>query len=160
MNGSGGLTIIHVCGEEKMLLGAPSSRRYSYIHENTTNISGGKKLLLTNFGRPDHGGITIGFLMEYMSLCNQWVLQVMLPSACSFIVLVFTVFHYTLRPTWPYSCVGYIYFHMPEGFCFAAFFFFHVFTLCTFSFVFFLCCFSFVNFVVSCVYVCLLARRR
>jgi hypothetical protein len=35
----------------------------------------------------------------------QWVLQVMLPSACSFIVLVFTVIHYMFRPTWPSSSV-------------------------------------------------------
>jgi hypothetical protein len=28
----------------------------------------------------------------------QWVLQVMFPSACSFNVLVFTVFHYMFRP--------------------------------------------------------------
>jgi hypothetical protein len=114
----------------------------------------------------------------------QWVLQVMLLSACSFIVLVFTVFHYMFRPTWPSSCVGYIYFHMPEGFCFAAFFFcllFHVVTLCTcpsmvwvkyevllfmlFLVLLYMCfftcvfpvLFSFVNFVVSCVCVCLLA---
>jgi hypothetical protein len=31
----------------------------------------------------------------------QWVLQVMFPSACSFIVL----FHYMFRPTWPSSGV-------------------------------------------------------
>jgi hypothetical protein len=35
----------------------------------------------------------------------QWVLQVMLPSACSFIVFVFTVFHYMFRPTWQSSGV-------------------------------------------------------
>jgi hypothetical protein len=35
----------------------------------------------------------------------QWVLQVMLPSACSFIVFVFTVFRYMFRPTWPSSSV-------------------------------------------------------
>jgi hypothetical protein len=53
----------------------------------------------------------------------QWVLQVMFPSAWSFIMLVFTVFHYTLRPTWPSSgFVRYFYFRMSEGFCFAAFF--------------------------------------
>jgi hypothetical protein len=32
----------------------------------------------------------------------QWVLQVMLPSVCSFVVVVFTVFHYMFRPTWPF----------------------------------------------------------
>jgi hypothetical protein len=32
-------------------------------------------------------------------------LQVMFPSACSFIVLVSTVFHYMFRPTWPSSSV-------------------------------------------------------
>jgi hypothetical protein len=35
----------------------------------------------------------------------QWVLQVMLPSSCSFIVLVFIVFHCMFRPTWPSSSV-------------------------------------------------------
>jgi di/tricarboxylate transporter len=35
----------------------------------------------------------------------QWVSQVMFLSACSFIVLVFTVFHYMFRPTWPSSGV-------------------------------------------------------
>jgi hypothetical protein len=34
-----------------------------------------------------------------------WVLQVMFPSVCSFIMLVFTVFHYMFRPTWPSSSV-------------------------------------------------------
>jgi hypothetical protein len=36
----------------------------------------------------------------------QWVLQVMFPSACSFIVLVFTVFHYMFRPSWPSSSLN------------------------------------------------------
>jgi hypothetical protein len=35
----------------------------------------------------------------------QWILQVMFPSACSFIVLVFAVFHYMFRPTWRSSGV-------------------------------------------------------
>jgi hypothetical protein len=32
----------------------------------------------------------------------------MFPSACSFIVLLFTVVHYVFRPTWPSSGVGYV----------------------------------------------------
>jgi hypothetical protein len=36
----------------------------------------------------------------------QWILQVMPPSACCFIVCWFsTVFHYMFRPTWPSSSV-------------------------------------------------------
>jgi hypothetical protein len=35
----------------------------------------------------------------------SWLLQVMSPSACSFVVLVSTVFHYMFRPTWPSSSV-------------------------------------------------------
>jgi hypothetical protein len=36
------------------------------------------------------------------SICIvQWVLQIMFPSVCSFIVLVSTVFHYMFRLTWP-----------------------------------------------------------
>jgi hypothetical protein len=86
------------------------------------------------------------------------VLQVMLPSACSFIVLVVTVLHYMFRPTWQSSGVGYYYFHMPKEFCFAAFLpFFHVVTFCNVSICVFPVLFSFVNFVVSCVCVCLLA---
>jgi hypothetical protein len=59
-----------------------------------------------------------------------------------------------------FKCVGYFNFHIPEGFCFAAFlsFFFHFVILCTFPFVFcscavflrYFCCF------LACV-VCLLA---
>jgi hypothetical protein len=50
------------------------------------------------------------------------------------------------------------YFHMLEGFYFAAFFFFHVATLCTFSIcVLFLCCFPSLFLLFPCVCVCLLA---
>jgi hypothetical protein len=60
----------------------------------------------------------------------------MFPSACSFIVLVFTTC---------FDLDGHLqvcrifYFHMLVGFCFAAFFlpFFHVVTVCMFPFVFF-----------------------
>jgi hypothetical protein len=59
-----------------------------------------------------------------------------------------------------FRCVGYFFnFHMPEGFCFPAFFchFFHVVTLCMFPFVFFLCCFpSLILLFLACVFVCLL----
>jgi hypothetical protein len=52
-----------------------------------------------------------------------------------------------------FKCVGYFHFHMPEGFCFAAFF--QVVTLCTFPFVFFLCCFSsLILLFLACVFVC------
>jgi hypothetical protein len=55
-------------------------------------------------------------LMSFFSCCScfslsQWVLQVMLPSACSFIVdvsllhLVVAVLHCMFRPTWPSSGV-------------------------------------------------------
>jgi hypothetical protein len=102
----------------------------------------------------------------------------MLPSACSFIVLVATVLHYMFRPTWPSSSVVYFYFHMSEGICFAGFFAFFLtwshsarfylwgglnmryYYLCNFwyCYICFLLVFFFVNFVVvSCVYVCLLA---
>jgi hypothetical protein len=36
---------------------------------------------------------------------TERVLQVMLPSACSFIVLALTALHYMFRPTWPSSSV-------------------------------------------------------
>jgi hypothetical protein len=69
----------------------------------------------------------------------QWVLQVMLPSACSFIVLVFTVFRYMFRPTWPSSGVTIFLFSYAWRIllrCFFAFFFYVV-TLCSFPFLFF-----------------------
>jgi hypothetical protein len=50
----------------------------------------------------------------YVSVCVQL-----------YCILVFTVFPYMFRPTWPSSCVqdsSYIYFHMLKGFCFPAFF--------------------------------------
>jgi hypothetical protein len=40
-----------------------------------------------------------------LKLLMEWVLQVMFPSACSFIVLLFTVLYYMFRPTWPSSSV-------------------------------------------------------
>jgi hypothetical protein len=85
----------------------------------------------------------------------------MLPSACSFTVLVVTVLHYMFRPTWPSSSVKYFYFICLEGICFAGFSFFYLFFiifLCTWShFARFLFCFSSLIFVVPCVCVCLLA---
>jgi hypothetical protein len=51
---------------------------------------------------------TYAIILHFSTLLHcivQWVLQVMLLSACSFIVLVFTVFHYMVRPTWPSSGV-------------------------------------------------------
>jgi hypothetical protein len=39
------------------------------------------------------------------TLLIKWLLQVTFASACSFIVLVSTVFHYMFRPTWPSSSV-------------------------------------------------------
>jgi hypothetical protein len=44
---------------------------------------------------------TIIYFSILLHCIVQWVLQVMLPSACSFIVLVFTAFLYMFRPTWP-----------------------------------------------------------
>jgi hypothetical protein len=87
-----------------------------------------------------------------MQICKscilvQWALQVMLPSACSFIV--YCVFRY----------VGYFYFHMLEEFCFAAYLpFFHVVTLCMFPSVFCSCAvfLSLILLFLACVFVCLL----
>jgi hypothetical protein len=61
-----------------------------------------------------------------------------------------------------FKCVRYFYFHMPEGFCFAArffaFYFLHVVTLCMFSIcVLFLCCFPSLFLLLPCVCVCLFA---
>jgi hypothetical protein len=48
----------------------------------------------------------------------QWVLQVMVPSACSFIVLVLTVSLHISAYMAIFRRVGYFNFHMLEGFCF------------------------------------------
>jgi uncharacterized membrane protein len=69
-------------------------------------------------------------------------------------VLVFTIFHYMAI----FRCVGYFYFHMLEGFCFAFFLPFFTWSHCTFPFVFFLL-FFFVIFVVS-FRVCLSACKK
>jgi hypothetical protein len=67
------------------------------------------------------------------SFIVQWVLQVKLPSACSFIVDVschcftFSCHCFTLHVSAYmaiFRCVGYFYFHIPEGICFAGFAFF------------------------------------
>jgi hypothetical protein len=50
----------------------------------------------------------------------QWALQVMFPSACSFIVLVFNVFHYMFRPTWPSSGFSFIIFLVSLHVCLSA----------------------------------------
>jgi hypothetical protein len=58
--------------------------------------------------------IVLLFIILYFSILLhcivQWVLQVTLPSACSFIVLVVTVLHYMFRPMAIFMCVGYFYF--------------------------------------------------
>jgi hypothetical protein len=71
----------------------------------------------------------------------------MFPSAYSFIVLVFTVFHYMFQPTWP----GYFIFIYLKDSASLLFFsaIFHVVTLCVFSICVLSVLFSFVIFVVS-----------
>jgi hypothetical protein len=86
----------------------------------------------------------------------QWVLQVMVPSAYNFIVLVFTDFHCMFRPTWPSSGVWGILFSYASMIVLFFFSFFHVVTHFTFPFVFFLCCFPSLFFLFLCVCVCLL----
>jgi hypothetical protein len=50
------------------------------------------------------GDVVKKFLDESVSI-DSVGFEVMLPSARSFIVLVFTVSHYVFRPTWPSSYV-------------------------------------------------------
>jgi hypothetical protein len=70
----------------------------------------------------------------YVSVCVQ-----------IYCMLVFAVFHYMFRPTWPSSSVydsSYIYFHMLKDSASVRCLFFHVVTLSMFSIcVLFLCCF-------------------
>jgi hypothetical protein len=94
----------------------------------------------------------------------QWVLQVMFPSACSFIVLVFTVSLHVSAYMAIFRCVGYFIFICLKDSASLLFFlpFFQVVTLCMFSIcVLFLCCFpslfSLFPCVCVCVCVCLLA---
>jgi hypothetical protein len=94
----------------------------------------------------------------------QWVLQVMLPSACSFIVEA-SCHYFTLHVSAYmaiFRCVGCHYSNVLEGICFAGFFYIlHVVTLCAWlRFCRFHMCFSVLffsfYFAVSCVRVYLL----
>jgi hypothetical protein len=99
---------------------------------------------------------------RWLLMLVQWVLQVMSPSACSFIVCWFP-----LSFTTCFSLHGHLQvcriFHMLKGFCLDAFLVrclsLHVVTLCMFSTcVLFLYCFPLCFLVFSCLCVCLLAN--
>jgi hypothetical protein len=98
---------------------------------------------------------------EYFSRGNRKMVIAGYISVCVQLccILVFTVFHYMLRLTWPSSSV-YDSLHMLKGIYFAAFFsaFFHMVTLCMFSIcVLFLSCYHSLFLLFPCVCVCLLA---
>jgi hypothetical protein len=96
------------------------------------------------FVRANHRTILLYFSILLLCIV-QWVLQVMFPCVQFYCMLVFTVFHYMFRPTWPSSSVqdsSYIYFHMLKDSASLLFLvrclFFHVVTLYMFF-----TCFSF-----------------
>jgi hypothetical protein len=101
------------------------------------------------------------FILLYFSILLhcivQWVLQVMFPSACSFIVLVFTVSLHVSAYVAIFTCIGYFIFICLKDSASLFFLpFFHVVTLCVFPPVFFLC-FPSLFLLFPCVCVCLLA---
>jgi hypothetical protein len=94
----------------------------------------------------------------------QWALQVMFPSACSFIVVVFHRLSLHVSAYMAiFKCVGYLFSYAWRILLrcfFGSLSFFHVVTLCLFSIcVLFLCCFPSLFFLFPCVCVCLLGNE-
>jgi hypothetical protein len=101
----------------------------SVIEKRTKDTYGppmGRKLVcfIDDLNMPQ---VSQSFILLYFSIVLhcivQWVLQVMFPSACRFIVLVFTVFTTCFGLHGHLQVCRIFYFHMLQGFCFVDFFF-------------------------------------